>query len=508
MWTGACTFLDVFAATLRPVTDTRSPTDRSLPRRRGLAARAWRRLDTLRVKLFVGIAGVNVLVVLLAYLVHGWSFDQGLSTYLDRSDEARLAPLVTRLGQEYAVRGRWQWLAEDHGAWHQLLAEELGLPLERGRPADGPRRPADPRGVATEGRLMLLDAARVPLFGDPQRLRDALLLPIEVRGERVGYLARPTRREWVESLEAAVSVQQGRQFAAIALGMVAAVLLNAALIARWFSGRLARVGGAAAAVAQGDYGVRLDERGHDELAHLTQDFNRMADSLQTAQQARQRWIADIAHELRTPLAGLQAEIEALQDGVRQPTPDRLASLAQQVQRLTRLVEDLRLLSLHDLGALACRTDPVDLGEWLGDFLDHPPVPCEGLSIHRSLATGVWVRADADRLQQVLSNLLQNTLRYCDAPAQLQVHLSRVDAQACLRWEDSPPGVPPDELERLTDRLYRGEASRARAHGGSGLGLAIARAIVEDHGGRMQASASALGGLAWEIRLPLAGEGVA
>jgi two-component system sensor histidine kinase BaeS len=470
----------------------------------------WRWLDSLRVKLFLGIAGVNVLVVLLAYLVHGWSVDQGLSAYRNGTDDARMAPLVERLARGYTEHGSWQWLVDDREAWHGLLSEQLGLPVGLDQGHDGGaehgHRHEQNAGPWAEGRLMLLDENRTAKIGPQDRAGQALLIPISAQGRVVGYLGRPARRDVFESLGHAVSVQQGRQFAVVALGMLAAVLLNAALISGWFGRRLARVGAGAAAVAHGDYGVRLPAKGHDELDRLAGDFNHMAASLEAAQRARQTWIADIAHELRTPLAGLQAEIEALQDGVRQPSRERFDSLALQVQRLTRLVEDLRLLSLSDLGALDYRIEPLDLGELIDDFLRHPPVPCPGLRLELDLPTGLQVRADAVRLQQVLGNLLQNTLRYCDAPATLSVHLQREGAEVRLRWQDSPPGVPPEALPRLTERLYRVDDSRSRAGGGSGLGLAIVRAIVEGHGGRLAPSASVLGGLAWDIHLPLLDEG--
>jgi two-component system sensor histidine kinase BaeS len=340
-------------------------------------------------------------------------------------------------------------------------------------------------------------------MGPEGRAEQAVLKPIEVDRQLVGYLGYVPRLQMVASLERVFLAQQTRTFAAIALGMLAAVLLNAALIARWLSRRLQVLGEGTAAVAQGDYSVRLPERGHDELAQLAEAFNHMATSLQAAQHARRQWIADIAHELRTPLATLRAEIEALQDGIRRPDPANLDSLAQEVRGLTRLVEDLRLLSLSDLGALDYRFAPVDLGRFVGQHLsDAAGLSGKALDVRSDLAAGVEIRADGDRLDQVLSNLLQNTQRYSADPATLQVQVRRHDTEAQLTWEDTGPGVPPESLPRLTDRLYRVDESRASASGGSGLGLAIARAIVEGHGGRMLASASALGGLRWDIWLPL------
>ena len=509
------------------------PTDRSapLPRPRGWLSR----FDTLRVKLFLAIAGANVVLVMTAYLIYSWSFDKGLVEYLNKADENRLQPMIVRLAEGYRQNGNWAWITEDRQRWQDLSREVLGtgrMPRRPGEQAPTPpaQTPSDiqphahtpppaqasgmpapvqppapnvPPTFTIDPRLLLLDPQRNLLAGPEGRTEQAVLKAIVVNEQLVGYLGYVPRLQMVASLERVFLAQQTRTFAAIALGMLAAVLLNAALIARWLSRRLRVLGEGTAAVAQGDYSVRLPALGHDELAQLAEAFNHMATSLQAAQQARQQWIADIAHELRTPLATLRAEIEALQDGIRLPDTANLDSLAQEVSRLTRLVEDLRLLSLSDLGALDYRFAPLDLGRFVGHHLsDAASLPGRPLQVHTELAQGVEVRADGDRLDQVLNNLLQNTLRYSAAPATLNVQVRRHDTEAQLTWEDTAPGVPADALPRLTERLYRVDESRASASGGSGLGLAIAHAIIEGHGGRMKASASPLGGLRWDIWLPL------
>lgn len=486
-----------------------------------LRPRAWlARFDTLRVKLFLAIAGANVVLVMAAYLIHSWSFDKGLVEYLNQADETRLQPLVVRLGDGYRQHGNWDWIVGDRQRWFELSREVLGSgrmprrPGEHALAADGspppppppeappaPGQPApNPPALTIDPRLMLFDAQRQLLMGPEGRTAQAVFKPIVVNSRTVGYLGYVPRLQMVASLERVFLAQQTRTYAAIALGLLAAVLLTAALIARWLSGRLRELGAGTQAVAQGDYGVRLQAQGHDELARLAGDFNRMATSLQAARQARQQWIADIAHELRTPLTTLRAEIEALQDGIRQPDSANLDSLAQEVSRLTRLVDDLRLLSLSDLGALNYHLGPLDLGRFVGHHLGDQSG--QALRVQHDLADGLLVNADGDRLDQVLANLMQNTLRYSTPPATLRVCVQRDGHEARLSWEDSAPGVPTEALPRLTDRLFRVDESRASASGGSGLGLAIARAIVEGHGGRMQASASELGGLRWDIWLPL------
>jgi len=196
--------------------------------------------------------------------------------------------------------------------------------------------------------------------------------------------------------------------------------------------------------------------------------------------------------------------------VRPLTQDGVVSLGQEVGRLTRLVDDLRTLSLSDLGALTYRRTPQVLDDLVDDALyaARPAIESEALDVACQLEPDIVVDVDADRLAQVFANLMQNTLRYTEPPARLQIELRREGNEARIVWQDSPPGVPEGDLERLTDRLFRVDGSRARASGGSGLGLAIARAIVEAHGGWMRASASPIGGLRWEIGLPLSQPGAA
>lgn len=476
------------------------------------------RFDTLRVKLFLAIAGANVVLVAAAYLIYGWSFEQGLGEYLQKSEAARLDPVVARLAEEYRQHGNWDWIAEDRYRrnWMQLLREELGRSRtsRNGRedsPADERGRDPIPPPLTMDPRLMLLDAAGEPLIGGGVLMgrsgaaADIVRRPISVDGRTAGYLAYVPRLQVVESLERVFSSEQNRRFGAIAIGLLAAVLVNAALIAHWLSQRLKALSAGAAALTQGRYATRLDVRGDDELERLAGDFNRLAGALEIAQRARQQWIADIAHELRTPLTSLRAEIEAMEDGVRPMTREGVSSLGQETSQLTRLVEDLRMLSLSDLGALSYHKEAVTLAEVVEDCLasQRAAIEAKPLAIDMNLDNQLCVDADADRLAQVFGNLLQNTLRYTDAPAQLRITLEAQGEEAVLAWEDSAPGVPARDLPHLTDRLYRIDSSRARSSGGSGLGLAIVAAIVQAHEGGIVAEASSLGGLRWVLRLPLA-----
>ena len=497
------------------------------------SGRLRRSLDTLGVKLFLAIAGANLILVMAVYLVWSWSFDKGLVDYVNQSERARLTPMITRLADGYRQHGSWQWLSDDRESWYVLLREVLGWrgpPFNRdgregmregGRDGvreerhDGPRDLRDPRDesnvappITIDWRVMLFDpdsAIVIPYpGGDVATMELAVKLPIRVDNRTVGYLGYIPRLRLVQSLESITAAQQRQRFTVIAFGMLAAVLLNAALISHWLSRRLRALGHGATALARGDYAARIPVNGHDELARLAGDFNHLAHALEAAQRGRQQWIGDIAHELRTPLTSLRAEIEAVQDGVRPLSQASMASVAQEVQQLTRLVEDLRLLSLSDLGALTCRKEPADLAEMIDDALSvgRAAMVDKQLDVQLQVSPGITVDADADRLAQVFRNLLQNTLRYSESPAKLRIGTVVDGRDARIDWEDSAPGVGDKDLQRLTERLYRVDDSRSRASGGSGLGLAIVKAIVEAHGGRMQAAHSELGGLRWSIWLPL------
>jgi len=456
-----------------------------------------RQLDRLHVKLFLAIAGVIAGLTLVTYLVFTWSFERGFVQYVNRADEARLELMIDRLAAGYAREGGWSWIVGDRDRWAAMSRDALGLPAS----GEAGGRRALP--LTIDPRLLLFDGGRTLLIGRPEMAPAAVLKPI-VSGDRVvGYLGSVPRIERLQSLERVFLRRQHLAFAAVALGMVLAAIVLAAGLTYWLTRRVRALVQTTNALIRGDYTARVEPRGHDELAQLAGDFNALAETLAAAQTARQHWIADIAHELRTPLSILRGEIESLQDGVRPLNQDNVASLAHETARLTRLVEDLHTLSLSDLGALTYHREPVDLADVLRDAVSAQRREAEarGLALTLDLEEGTIVFADETRLAQVFANLMQNSLRYTDPAGRISVAVKRENGRAVVEWNDSAPGVAAEDLPRLTERLYRVEGSRSRDGGGSGLGLAIARAIVEGHGGTLTATASPLGGLGIRLVFP-------
>jgi two-component system sensor histidine kinase BaeS len=461
------------------------------------------RLDKLHVKLFAAIAGAIALLTVAAYFVFTASFEYGFIQYLKRADEVRLERMSQRLADGYRTRNGWSWIADDRERWIDMSREALGLTSATADPATGARTPQRDTPLTIDPRLMLFDEERRMVMGRSELARAAQLMPVVVDERPVGYLGYVPRPEVIASIERVYVQRQRIAFGVIAVGMVVASLLLAAGLAYWLTRRIRAIEQATNALIRGDYNPKLSVSGNDELARLAQDVIALARTLDAARSSRQQWIADIAHELRTPLSVLRAEIESLEDGVRPLDDAAVKSLSFEAQRLARLVEDLHTLSLSDLGALTYHKEPIDISEVLREILQAQARALRerGLGLELQLEPGAMVLADEARLAQVFANLLQNSLRYTDSPGTIAIHARREGGSVMIDWEDSAPGVAAEDLPRLIDRLFRVEGSRSRDGGGSGLGLAIARAIVEGHAGTLSAHASGLGGLRIAITLP-------
>jgi two-component system sensor histidine kinase BaeS len=298
----------------------------------------------------------------------------------------------------------------------------------------------------------------------------------------------------------------GSQLRTLVLSLVAALGLAAGLgflLARHLSRPVRELEATVRALSHGDFDRRAAVTSGDEIGRLAVDINQLADTLAKNRSSRRRWMADIAHELRTPVAVLKGEIEAVADGVREPDERALKSLSEEIDQLSALVDDLQTLAMADAGALNLRREPVELGALVRQVGESFRARLAARDVRLDLPTAAEasVTADAQRLRQLLQNLFENCARYVEAGGRVRISMSRKAGEIRLTVEDSGPGVPDTERNMLFERLYRVERGRSRAGGGSGLGLAICKNIVEAHGGRIEAGASQLGGLAIEIRLP-------
>ncbi|MGH2471278.1 MAG: sensor histidine kinase [Candidatus Limnocylindria bacterium] len=254
-------------------------------------------------------------------------------------------------------------------------------------------------------------------------------------------------------------------------------------------------------VADGDLSTRVAERGPREARALSRAFNAMTSRLEAGEEQRRRLLADVSHELRTPLSVVQGNLEALVDGVHPADEAHLAAILDETKVLSRLVEDLRTLSLAESGALALHREAVDVGALVHETVDSfasQAVPA-GVSLEAQVSTGLpQVDADPVRAREILSNLIANALRYTARGGRVSVEAdAEGGAGVAIDVRDSGSGIDPERIDRIFDRFYKSAESR-----GAGLGLAIAKQLVEAHGGRITATSVVGEGTVVRFTLPV------
>lgn len=528
---------------------------------------------TLHHKAFIALAALLLALLLIFAGFSRLGLQRGLGPYVAEIELARMDWLAERLQAHHDQAGGWESLRNQPSLWGRLshpggtarpgggpraadssLTERNGAAGQGAAPPPQPRTPSsdtstaqqdparngmpppppgDPAGPDSRGgqgppprhvddlfpRLGLLDAQDRLVAGAAPQPGGARLSMRSADGTVIGHLVlAPPQGVRSEADQAFLSQQLGFVVWTGLAGLALALLLSGWLARRWLAPVEALASGARS-IAQGHLHTRVSVQGHDELAQLAHTFNAMAEQLSSIDASRRQWLGDVAHELRTPLAAMRAEIEAVQDGVR-PFDDKTAlRLHRQVMRLIQLVGDLRA-SLDAAGTSApSALVPVHPLSLLAEALAsmQPRLEQAGIEVDTTGLDAVAgplpaqpapvVKGDAQQLHRVFLNLLENSLRYTNAGGLLRLSarlLPPVDgaAQLQVQLDDSAPGVPAHELPRIFDRLYRAETSRNRDHGGSGLGLAICRAIVLAHGGTLSAEASPLGGLRITLQLPL------
>ena len=463
-------------------------------------------------RLFLSILGATALAVLALFLIMGWSINRGFYQYLGTMEEGVLDQMAPSLEQAYAEHGSWDFLRNDPGPWmRQMLHEHSGqmMPERFRRFEEGGnmRHLRMGRGMHGQGSpLIILDAERKPIIGSSSKSEEVNFRPLVYQGKTVGYAGLLPPRHFLNPMQVRFLSQLHVALAFAAGGMVLAVVLVSLPLARRLVRPIKAMAEATHDISSGKYATRIPDTSSDELGQLARDFNAMALTLEKNEKERRQWVADISHELRTPIAVLRGEIEALLDGIRTINPDTIRSLHAETLRLSRLVDDLYQLSLTEIGALTYRKDNLDLAKVLGASLEsyRAEFVRKGIALTNSISqdSEIIVFADRERLNQLFTNLFENSLRYTDAGGRLDISLGVSGEKAVIEFQDSAPGVPEQELGRLFERLYRVEGSRSRTSGGAGLGLAICKNIIEAHEGMISAQASPLGGLLISISLPV------
>lgn len=460
--------------------------------------RLWVRL-TLAFTLVTAVTlGV---VAVLANLRAGEAF----RLYLSYSDPSRYEPLVETLAAYYRSRGSWQGVESTLERIAVMPGQMMG------------RMRGTTFYAGSQLQIVLADARGRVLYdgvrAHPGRsLTDdelAAALDIDVGGERVGRLvvALPIQSAVLGPLEQRF-FDRLRQLllAGAVLAGVLGVLLGLTF-SRSLSAPLQRLATAARAVARRDFSQRVQVGGSAEVAEVSQAFNEMSAALEQADELRKNLMADVAHELRTPLSVLQGNLQAILDDVYPLEKAEISGLYDQTRLLSRLVEDLRELALADAGKLHMNLQPTDVGRVLHLARDHLAPAAEQCGVRLAVEAAALpaVRADPDRVAQILNNLLANALRHTPAGGSITMTAAVKNDGVEVVVADTGEGIAPEALPHIFDRFWRADRSRSHGEhwtGGSGLGLSIAQSLVRAQGGRIWAESTLGQGSTFYFTLPL------
>jgi len=390
---------------------------------------------------------------------------------------------------------------EEHQTWAGL--EGTFIPFDPNHPKPVDSRPLFFSIADTKGRIIISGEQ----FAAGKTVSAEALnagAQIQVNHETVGILlldTAPARNP----MEDEFIYRMGRSIFLSGIGTLILALILGAILSRTITRPIRELTSVTHKMADGNFGQQVQVRSRDEIGELAASFNKMNDALARSLNLRKQMTADIAHELRTPLSLIIGHAEAVHDGVLPPSTENFEIIREEAERLEQLVNDLRILSLADAGELSVDFQPVDVNKLLSDIQSHYLIQFNQKRIALNLESAPAVLSatlDPIRFSQVLTNILDNALRYTPENGRVDISTRQVNDQIEIAIQHSGRGVTAEEAVHLFDRFYRADESRARDKGGSGLGLAIARSIVEMHEGRIWAESETGKGLKVTVVLPL------
>lgn len=445
-----------------------------------------------------------------------WNFDRTFLRHLEKVSKETVSTLLAKVEGQYSRKESWDVLRGNPEIWvrmvylslkeNQNIIDTLG-PLSETRPGvDGEKSEKLLLGLnILSEHFVLLDQNKDFIVGRRDMKLAKELFPVRFQGETVGYVGYVPTKDLLNQRQSRLLRDLQSSFLTFAGIIILLSAILSLLLARKMVQPIKKLAAATHQLTTGDLSARIKITSKDELGTLSDDFNQLAFTLEKNEQARRQWMAEISHELRTPIAILRGEIEALQDEIRPLNQNALVSLHGEAVHLGRLADDLYQLAMADVGTLTYKKESLNLSSLLNDVCSsfENIFTAKGivLTFSQEQQEALSFFGDDSRLRQLCANLLENAFKYTDQEGQVKVILSCHERMAVIDFQDSAPGVESSELEELLDRFYR-SAKHRNDPGGAGLGLNICRNIVEGHQGMMTVQESPFGGLWVRVKLPI------
>ncbi len=445
-------------------------------------------VHSLRFRLLMAFVLVIMVVIGAIYFFVGHTTKVEIRRYGERSEQARFGRVAFELYRYYRQHNGWEGIQAYIEQWGSLYGRRIIL--------------TDPGGIVVAD-------SQGELLGQKYRPSSpGMRFPPPWEGEKsVGILYISPEPSAVFPSPGSLSQAIGRFLIWGALLAAAVALVITYFLSRRISAPVKALTMATRRLGQGNLSQRVQSNEKGELGELAQAFNAMAENLERSEKLRRNMIADIAHELRTPLSNLRGYLEALRDGVIKPNRQIICSLDEEVNLLSRLVDDLQQLSLAEAGELKLNYQPENINELVKKTiaLRQIQAAAKGIFISANLPEGLPpVNIDPQRISQVLLNLMDNAIAHTPQGGNITIVARKLDNRLEISVEDTGEGIPAEDLPFVFERFYRVDKSRTRATGGAGLGLAIAKSLVEAHGGEIQVQSQKGKGSRFSFTVPLAG----
>jgi signal transduction histidine kinase len=462
---------------------------------------------SLVFRLVLALLGVSVIGVVLTVVFARWvayrEFDR---LVLERAQN----DFITEVTAYYETQGSWQGVTDYlHTIRPYGNSSQRAFPNRYDSPPNGNYgdfpRPFYPYALVDTHGTVVVAAGTYQLGAQLTASQISKGVPIQVNSATVGKAVSVGLPPQLDPREQ--GYLQRTSISSIFAGLTAVIiaLILSVFLARSLTRPLRELTAATRAMAHGELGRQVPVRSQDELGELASSFNQMSSDLARSNELRRQMTADIAHDLRTPLSVLSGYLEALRDGVLEPSAERFDAMFGEARHLQRLIDDLRTLSLADAGELALTPTPVPPGLVLEQAVSSygPHVAQQEVGLSLEVEPDLpKIEVDTDRMAQVFANLISNALRYTPAGGQIRLGARRQDGHVLLQVQDSGSGIRPEDIPHIFDRFYRGEGARQGEAGESGLGLAIAKSLIELNGGKIGVESTIGQGTTFTIAFPV------